>query len=76
MKCIKCGYEGSMVEFARASNAVSCCTGIHLRQCPKCRELSPCNPLMEEIWEEKNKQKMSGGKVNENSCENRVSENT
>lgn len=50
MKCTKCGFEGLMEEFARASDSISCCGATHLRRCPKCREISPCNPLMEEIW--------------------------
>jgi hypothetical protein len=57
MKCTKCGYEVPMTQFTRAKNMGSCCSGIHLRQCPKCQELSPCDPLMEERWEEKNNQK-------------------
>ncbi|MFZ3172852.1 MAG: hypothetical protein WA118_12860 [Carboxydocellales bacterium] len=51
MKCIKCGYEAIMLEFTRSG--INCCSGSHLRQCPKCNELSHCNPIMEEIWEEK-----------------------
>lgn len=57
MKCAKCGYEAPMTQFTRAKNMGGCCSGIHLRKCPKCQELSPCEPLREEIWEKKNNQK-------------------
>lgn len=58
MKCCKCGYEATMLDFSRARSGGSCCSGRgHLRQCPKCKELSPCDPLMEEIWEEKFRRK-------------------
>ncbi len=54
MKCTKCGYEACMTEFTRVRCRGYCSTGTHLRQCPECQEVSPCNPLIEELWEEKN----------------------
>jgi len=57
LKCVKCGYEDDMVMFKRASMSLGCCTGQHLRTCPKCGATSACNPLMEEVWEEQQKQK-------------------
>ncbi len=53
MKCIECGYTGHMNEFTRISSGISCCSGIHMRRCPKCNTPSPCNPLIEEIYAEK-----------------------
>jgi hypothetical protein len=57
LKCSKCGYEDNMVKFKRASMSLGCCTGQHLRACPKCGATTACNPLMEELWEEQHKQK-------------------
>lgn len=64
MKCTNCGYTDHMTKFARASNSLSCCSGTHLRRCPKCNKPSPCNPLMEEVYEEKMKQQIQ---IDENS---------
>ncbi|KUO70650.1 MAG: hypothetical protein APF81_25815 [Desulfosporosinus sp. BRH_c37] len=59
MKCTKCGYEATMNQFTRSKNMGCGCSGIHMRQCPVCQELSSCEPLMEEIWEKKNNLKRS-----------------
>jgi len=53
MRCTKCGYEARMQEFSWARSCGSCCSRVHIRQCPKCKEVSPCDPLREEVWEEK-----------------------
>lgn len=59
MKCKQCGYEAPMIEFKWVKNISSCCSITQMRECPRCHELSPCEPLAEEMRDEQNKLKRS-----------------